>query len=115
MKLKILAFIAIAVMSVSSPANAAFYTGGDLLSYCEGESVGEVSDCYSYLAGIVVAHDGILRDLPESAQLFCMPIGATLGQLRKAYCKYSNEKPQLLHYDAAGMVIRAFAKAFPCE
>jgi hypothetical protein len=42
MKLKILAFIAIAAISVIGPANAAFYNGSDILA--DGEESCVVSD-----------------------------------------------------------------------
>jgi hypothetical protein len=51
----------------------------------------------------------------EEPKYFCMPIGATVGQLQKVYIKYANENPQALHYDAAGMVRKAFTEAFPCK
>jgi hypothetical protein len=115
MKLKILAFITIMAMSVGSPANAAYYTGGEILSDCESKSDANTVYCLMYLVGVADAHKTLSNWEISTEELFCIPDGVKQGQLRKVYVKYANENPQELHLAAGSMATNSFTQAFPCE
>jgi hypothetical protein len=115
MKLRILAFIAIAALSVISPANAGFFTGGKLLPLCEDGSAWEIRTCEMYLVGITDAHDGLQRLGGLTREYFCLSKGVSFPQIREIFIKYANENPQYLQLPASRLVIGAFAQAFPCK
>lgn len=115
MKLRILAFITIAVISAGSPANAGFFTGGKLLPLCESGSASKNRACEMYLVGITDAHDGLHRLGGLTREFFCLSQGVSLPQIQKIFIKYANENPQYLQLPASRLVIGAFAKAFPCK
>ena len=115
MKLKILVFITIAAMSVIGPANARYYSGGDILPSCESESIKDNAYCAMYLGGIIDANSALYEWRDLAIKNYCIPEGVTLDQLRKVFTKYANENPQDLHQSAASMMMSAFYKAFPCE
>ena len=51
----------------------------------------------------------------DLSKQICLTVGITGEQLRKVFVKYANENPEYLHLGASGMVLNAFARAFPCE
>ena len=84
MKFRILAFIAIAAMSVNGPANAMnFWDGGQILNACESEEPGPQVACGMYLGGIIDAED-TLQD-----------VFVTIAKKRTAVAKARKLKPYL--------------------
>ena len=92
---------------------AGFYSGSELLEWCEDDDARGGNICNSYLAGIVDITGDYDRwgDMTEE---FCVPAGATLGQLQKVVIKGLNEVPEKLHLIASGLVFNIFYEAFPC-
>jgi len=93
-------------------SQAAYVDGNSLLSKCEG---GNESYCIGYLAGI---NDGYLAafnwgDIKEKS--FCVPDGATQGQLQRVAINGLKANPQNLHLVASSLVMNIFVAAFPCE
>jgi hypothetical protein len=106
MKLKILAFVAVMVVSVIGPAKAAaFYDGNEILFSCEKGNL----KCIYYLAGVQDAWNDL------DSKKYCMPDGVKLAELKKALIKYANENPEKLHLAASSIAINAFEEGFPCE
>jgi len=114
-KLRILTFITIAVISAGSPAHAGFFIGAKLLPLCESGSASENRACEMYLVGITDAYDGLQRLGGLTREYFCLSKGVSLPQIRKIFIKYANENPQYLQLPASRLVIGAFAEAFPCK
>jgi hypothetical protein len=104
-KLKILAFVAVMVVSVIGPAKAAaIYDGNEILFSCKKGNL----KCIYYLAGV---HDA-RNDL--DSKKYCMPDGVKLAELKEVFIKYAKENPEKLNFAASSVTINAFKKAFPC-
>ena len=102
-----------ATVGHAGKAEAGYYKGSELLERCESDSNVDKGTCLGFLAGIVDitnAYDG----WGVVSQKFCIPDGATLGQLRKVVIKGLNEEPEKLHLGASSAVANIFYKAFPC-
>ena len=111
--------IALALL-VSMPAQAEeptgmFYRGGELLSFCENESVAYKGYCERYLMGLADAHTMFFAVGLFPQKAFCLPDGLSSVQLREVFTKYANENPQDLHSIASWVVLISFGEAFPCE
>ena len=91
-----------------------FYTGNQLLEWCEGDTNIEDHICRGYIVGtydMTSAHAGwgdIEKDI-------CMPSRANPDQLKKVVIKGLNEQPEELHTVAAGLVYNILYEAFPCD
>ena len=91
-----------------------FYTGNQLLEWCEGDTNIEDHICRGYIVGtydMTSAHQGwgdIEKDI-------CMPSSAIPNQLKKVVIKALNEKPEALHKQAASLVYDVLYEAFPCD
>jgi hypothetical protein len=115
MKIRTMMFVALLVMS-GQGVNANYYgTGGELLNLCESELMEEYGRCTGYLAGKLDMHELFFEFEVLPVKYYCIPEGATLGQLKKVFIKYANENPQDLHIHATRLVGDAFRDAFPCE
>ena len=106
MKRFLLAFVAIAAMSVINPAKAAaVYDGNEILYSCEQGHL----RCIYYLAGV----QDVWND--RDSKKYCMPDGVNLAELRKVFIKYAKNNPGKLNVAASRVTIKAFRAAFPCE
>ena len=105
-KLKILAFVAVMVVSVIGPAKAAaIYDGNEILFSCKKGNL----KCIYYLAGV---HDA--RNDLDSKE-YCMPDDVKLAELKEVFIQYAKENPEKLNFSASSVTTNAFNKAFPCE
>ncbi|MDC1018738.1 Rap1a/Tai family immunity protein [Pseudomonadales bacterium] len=121
-----------------------FYTGNELLEYCEGdEGSGGFNMCIAFIAGVHdmanwttqqrVVGESMFKQMQELnpemdgsrafAETFgaseiapapCTPKGASLGQLARVVKKFLQDHPESLHLDAGGLVYNALNEAFPC-
>ena len=121
-----------------------FYTGNELLEYCEGgEGSGGFNMCIAFIAGVHdmanwttqqrVVGEAVFKQMRELnpdidvgekfAETFgvseiapapCTPKGASLGQLARVVKKFLQDHPESLHLDAGGLVYNALNEAFPC-
>ncbi len=106
MKRFLLAFVAIAAMSVINPAKAAaVYDGNEILYSCEQGHL----RCIYYLAGV----QDVWNDL--DSKKFCMPESVNLTELKEVFVKYAKENPEKLYLAASSVTMNAFNKAYPCE
>jgi len=104
----------LATVGHAGKAEAGYFSGSDLLGWCESDIVAKQSTCNGYLAGIndiTRAYDnwGVV------SQSLCIPDGVTLSQLAKVAIKGLNEEPEKLHMDASSIVYNIFYEAFPCD
>jgi len=90
------------------------FTGNELLRLCKArfseatvESLAKGNTCVSYVAGVV---DALFYD-----SKFCLPDKMPAEQFVRIAIKYMEENPEVLHFIAAPIVVRALSEAFPCE
>jgi hypothetical protein len=114
MKLKFLAFVTIAAMSVINPANAGFYMSANkLLSLCESGSVADQNVCVGYILGVTDAAQ--MLDSETNMRRYCLPENVTSSQLEKTAVRYMNDNAQKLDKLASYYVLVSLRKAFPCK
>lgn len=112
-------WIAIAVLMITGvghagKAEASYYSADDLLEYCESDQVALRNVCAAYLGGLVdVTKTYGAWDMTNPD--FCIPNGASLGQLARVVAKGLNAEPEKLHHGAASRIANIFYKAFPCD
>ena len=91
-----------------------FYTGSQLLEWCEGDTSIDDHLCRGFIVGTsdmtsaYVGWGNIEQDI-------CIPSGAFPKQLKKVVIKGLNEKPEELHVAAAYLVRNVLYEAFPCD
>jgi len=115
MKSKMLLLLGLLTMSITNQGLAGYYTGSNLVSYCESELIHDQNSCRRYLSGISDAQDSLYRLELLTDRTFCIPDRITNEQLREIFIKYASEHPQDLELVASGMAINAFRMAYPCE
>ncbi len=87
-------WIAIAVMMFAAVGHAGkteanFYSGSQLLEWCESDSLDDLAVCIGYLAGVSDITNSYNR-WGKMSKGFCIPEGANLGQLQKVAIKGLN-------------------------
>jgi hypothetical protein len=115
MKSKMLLLSGLLTVLITNPGYAGYYTGSNLVSYCESELIHDQNSCRRYLSGISDAQDSFYRLEFLADRAFCIPDRVTNEQLREVFIKYADEHPQDLELVASGMAINAFRMAYPCE
>jgi hypothetical protein len=114
MKLKILAFMTIAAMSVINPANAGYYMSANkLLSLCASDSVADQNVCVGFVLGVTDAAQ--MLDSETNMKRYCLSKNVTSSQLEKTAVTYMNNNPQQLDKPASYNVLVSLRKAFPCK
>ena len=74
-----------------------------------------LTECWSYLEGVMDAHQ-TFHDWGELTQpYYCKPQGVTLGQVRAIVVKRLKENPERLHHSASSQVMNALHDAFTPE
>ena len=109
-----IALMMFAAGGYAGKAEAGYYTADEILKYCEDERVAAANICTSYIAGI----NDITLNYETWGMMkpdFCIPKGATLGQLKKVVIKGLNEQPEKLHLSASSLINNIFYEAFPCD
>ena len=97
----------------ATTADAGFYTGNILYDFMTSQVVGERGAAIAYVAGVADA-DELTVTTRRIAPPFCIPKGVTGSQATDVVKKYLEVHPEQRHYPAAGLVVVAFAEAFPC-
>jgi len=88
-------------------AHAAHLDGNALMAKC---STGDTKGCFIYLEGFNAA----LSEFPIAGRPACVPEGVTGSQMRDVVLKLLRDEPQNRERPAARLIMRAFAKAWPC-
>jgi hypothetical protein len=132
-------YLTILLCLFASSANAQFFSGNDLYALCGKRG----TFIEAFVAGVydqaVVDHSGIdfirksmsnpkFKDLPRQSEQvallgslrdmvkpYCLPRGATVGQLGEVFCKYLRENPAKRAGSSALLAKLAFAEAWPCQ
>jgi len=88
-----------------------FLTGNELLRYCGGNNLNQAI-CIGYVAGVA---DSTSKLVPVGPPIYCVPLGATMPQLKDVAVAYLQKTPELRHLPASDLVGPALFEAFPCK
>lgn len=102
--MKVLVFAA--VVAASSVAQAQYMTGNNLLDYMGSNSPVDRAVASGFVSGVADALDG---------KVFCVPVGATVGQARDVTRSLLVEFPQQRHEPGYWFVVEALRRAWPCQ
>ena len=99
-----------------------YFSGNQLMSYCEADTTAKQNICNAYVAGVSdgISVNKVIFPVTSSDEHFdfndvCRPEGVDTVQLAKVWTKWANEQPEKLHMAASVVVTQALAKAFPCR
>ena len=97
------------LLSTSAFAEPDLVSGNHWVSLCKQS---DRTACFSFILGLREAnsYDEHVRKLPQ----YCIPVGATIDQMRKVILKFSDDNPNLLHLPFAMISIIALQQKFPC-
>ena len=122
MKFVAFLFYLSALAALTPPAAAEtpskFTTGNVLYQDCTA-TAGEVAKlvggahCVSYIIGVADAHTA-MTVISKTSPLFCIPGGATPGQLMDIVVGFLKSQPAKRHYMASTLVIMALSESLPC-
>jgi len=96
------------LVALPATAAAARLDGNILLARCSAQ---DVKSCSVYLDGFADA----LRESPGDTRPACVPDSVNGLQLRDVVIKLLRDEPQNRQQPAARLVMRAYAKAWPCH
>lgn len=109
---------------VSAPAQASFETGNELYQKCKPDRADYSGGfCLGYLSAVVDTHFETVflvyiansdRKDVRTRTSYCLRDQVTLGQVRDVVNQYLEKNPAERDKEAASLVIKALAEAFPC-
>lgn len=100
-------YIFLLLLFISSGAFADFVSGNALNNWSNEKDSTYIKGLFGgYVIGIVDTADGLL---------FCIPNGATAGQLSAVVKKHLQQNPEDWNKGASDIVILSLEKAFPCK
>ena len=106
--------LGISFSSTSHAYGIFYFTGKDLLKFCESDKSGERSFCSGYLIGLADMYD-VIAYVEATHKAFCLSQDVTGSQLRKVFIDYANDHPEEQNNPAAANASMAYSQAFPCE
>lgn len=95
-------------------------TGGhlaDLARTCrdrQPQTPPAMRNCYAFQAGVIVSALYFARQAQAQVP-FCLPEGITDARIAKTIADFVETTPEAGRYPAAGVVVAAMAKDFPCD
>jgi hypothetical protein len=95
----------VALLMVPAMAHAAFYTGNELLTKLNGDSMDRLH-ALGYIQGAADAYSGII---------FCPPGTVTGGQLMDMIKNYLTNTPAVRHRAADVIIMEALQPVWPCK
>jgi len=108
--LKYLKYFAVPfLLALSLEASAGYLNGSKLLNICEQDR----KACGLYIMGVADTHD-IFVMWKDIEGYSCIPKDVTDTQLSTVVIKYLKDHPENLHLGAAGAILTAITKAWPC-
>jgi hypothetical protein len=110
---RLIVMVAASVVSVSvrAASGISFETGNHLYNLLTSQVEAERTFSMGFITGIADA--GAYSEV--QGRSFCMPIGATEGQIRDIVKNWLEKYPEKRHLFAAGLVAQALQEAFPCS
>jgi len=115
MKTLAVAFLALLFFPIAAHAlPAPPLTGQKLLKDCTSAVPSSIMTCQTYILGIMQGARAVeAKSLGGKQIWFGGVAGVTNYQLQKVVTEYLTDFPQLLHYQADLLVLRALHRAFP--
>jgi Rap1a immunity proteins len=98
--------------SGSSQQGRFFATGNDLFRFCSAGVATSQSICNGYVAGVVDTL-GVF-DAIGVTKITCVEPNVSNEQVKQVVVQYLTAHPETRHLGAAGEVVQALQKAFPC-
>jgi hypothetical protein len=118
MKYSIFGIVFAALLSAQGAWADSYYTGYKLLEYCSPHLKPKNSSAAGVCLGYITAATDIAIDWSNTTGVdsrVCVPRKVSIGELRAIVIKYLDEHPKELHNGAAGIVLNAVYKAYPCK
>lgn len=97
--------VLIALLFVSTTANAAFRDGNELLSELNSSKNSDVFYSMGYIAGVADAMHGVTH---------CAPSNATLGQMMDMTIDYLTRNPSVRNLSADLLISAMLSERWPC-
>ncbi len=107
------ALLAIVSFGPAQAADAvpAILSGDQLLSDCLSKDPGRVLRCASYIAGVA---DALAVSRYRDGRPPCMPVDATVEQVKDVAVRYLRQHPDYDETTAAGLVMNAIVAEWKC-
>lgn len=109
-KIILLLYLLVPIQGFALEARS-FVTGEYLLEWCEAYPE---NDCGGYVLAVVDLHETLVTH-KFIEKLWCMPDKAETDQITQVVTNYLKENPQLMQFNASGLVVNALSSAFPCR
>jgi len=109
--MRTLLLILLLATSMSARANDDYFSGYQLLKFCELQ---DKQLCYGYMLGFRGGWDGAHMFEKPRCRFMNSPENATAGQMALVFIKWAKENPERLHEHAGVGVFGAFSAAWPC-
>lgn len=101
------------LMMLAAANGGALVTGDELYGWCTADTASaEASRCSGYVEGIAdqLSFEGYVKERP----VFCTPKDVTTDRIRDVATKFLRDTPGMRSGPAAGSVMLALVRAFPC-
>lgn len=111
----ILAVLAICTIATEARENEDQQRASFVCDECaeKGDAVA-LAYCLGWMAG-VNNYQGALEESKNMKQLYCVPGGAQIEDVRRIFVKYCDEHPEVRPYRAASALIVSLVHAYPCD
>ncbi|MCJ8157238.1 Rap1a/Tai family immunity protein [Sphingomonas sp. LaA6.9] len=102
--------IAMSIAISTSPAQAKWMDGNELLAICDSSDSADKIQCMGYIQGVLDASDSSLgsKEIPPVDT----PDNVTAGQLKDIVIAYLKANPEKRHTQASDLVFTALVRAF---
>ncbi|MDH3670206.1 MAG: Rap1a/Tai family immunity protein [Gammaproteobacteria bacterium] len=86
-------------------------TGTDLLELCVSRLTIPETQCLAFISGVTAGH---ALSVGAGKTFYCFPENADIAQAKRIIVKYLKKNASSLDKDAAELIFRALADAWPC-
>lgn len=89
-------------------------TGREFINACDADlGSGDKIQCYAFLDGITSSVPGAVS-YSGGRMPYCLPEALLVGDVYKLVTSTLRRSPEILHYDAAPLIVVTLHKAYPC-
>ena len=101
----------LSILPTSGHTNPAL-TGADLLELCVSKLTIPETQCLSFISGVTAGHP---LSVGTGKTFYCFPEDAGVAKAKRVIVKYLKKNAGSLDKDAAELIFRALANAWPCR
>lgn len=87
-------------------------TGADLLEVCASRLTIPETHCLGFISGVMAGH---ALSVGAGKTFYCFPENANITKAKRIIVKYLKKNASALDKDAAELIFRALADAWPCR